>query len=339
MNTESSNEKSQGTSQIEALAAKRIRHTRVNEVMTELDTLIYPGSQDSILLVCGPSGAGKTTLARHMVDAAIRRAHGELEAKRGIIPAIYTEAPSSGENDFSWRLFYQRILAQLDDDADSPKLVYGIDPESGRMNRSRAINRGTTLAALRTAVERGLRARQVQFLVIDEAAHIIRQTHGRNRLEIQLDTLKSLANLCGTQMVLIGSYDLYNLVSLSGQLARRIHVVHFERYRQDRPEDAQAFARCVSGFEKTLPELWGGKLTRHTKALHENTLGCIGTLSGVLVRAARLASMTNAWTTASLQRAFLTRAQHNRILEEILDGEAGIGPNLMYSADEFQLAS
>ncbi|CAL8477060.1 TniB family NTP-binding protein [Caballeronia sp. S22] len=207
------------------------------------------------------------------------------------------------------------------------------------MSRSRAINRGTTLAALRTAVERGLRARQVQFLVIDEAAHIIRQTRGDKRLEIQLDTLKSLANLCGTQMVLIGSYDLYKLVSLSGQLARRTHVVHFERYRQDRPEDAMAFQRCVSGFEKTLPELWGGKLTKHTKALHENTLGCIGTLSGVLVRAAKLASMTNAWTTASLQRAFLTRAQHNRILEEILDGEAGIGPNLMYSADEFQLAS
>jgi len=339
MNTEHSNVKSQVNSQIEVLTAKRIKHTRVTEVMTELDTLIYPGSQDSILLVCGPSGAGKTTLARHMVNATLKRAQDELEAKRGIIPAIFTEAPSSGENDFSWRLFYQRILAQLDDDADSPKLVYGIDPETGRMNRPRATNRGTTLAALRTAVERGLRARQVQFLVIDEAAHIIRQTHGDKRLEIQLDTLKSLANLCGTQMVLVGSYDLYKLVSLSGQLARRTHVVHFERYRQDRPEDAQAFERCVSAFEKTLPELWGGQLKRHSKALHENTLGCIGTLSSVLVRAARLASIKSAWTAASLERAFLTQAQHNRILEEILDGEAGIGPNLMCSAGEFKLAS
>jgi tRNA A37 threonylcarbamoyladenosine biosynthesis protein TsaE len=340
MDTAHSNVKSPVNSQIEILAAKRIKHTRVTEVMTELDTLIYPGSLDSILLVCGPSGAGKTTLAKHMVNAALKQAQGELEANRGIIPAIFTEAPSSGESDFSWRLFYQRILAQLDDDAQSPKLAYGIDPETGRMYRPRATNRGTTLAALRTAVERGLRARQVQFLVIDEAAHIIRQTRGDKRLEIQLDTLKSLANLCGTQMVLIGSYDLYQLVSLSGQLARRTHVVHFERYRQDRPEDVQAFERCVSGFEKTLPELWGGgELKRHSKALHENTLGCIGTLSGVLVRAARLASITKAWTTSSLERAFLTEAQHNRILEEILDGEAGIGPNLMCSAGKFKLAS
>ncbi|KVR40737.1 AAA family ATPase [Burkholderia multivorans] len=329
MNSQNGNEMSSVASQIEVLAAKRIRHTRVNEVMTELDSLIYKGSQDSILLVCGPSGAGKTTLARYMVHNALKEARNQLETQRGIIPAIFTEAPSSGENDFSWRLFYQRLLAQLDDDSESPRLVYGINPETGRMNKPRAANRATTLAALRTAVESGLRARQVQFLVIDEAAHIIRQTRGRNRLEIQLDTLKSLANLCGTQMVLVGSYDLYRLVSLSGQLARRTHVVHFERYRQDRPDDVQAFERCVSGFEKTLPELWGGKLMKYSKALHENTLGCIGTLSGVLVRAARLATTTNVWTTASLQRALLSQAQHNRILEEILDGENGIAPNLV----------
>ncbi len=330
MTSENSNDKSPINSHVEALAAKRIKHTRVSEIMTELGTLIYPGSQDSILLVCGPSGAGKTTLAKHMVKTALIEAEREMEDKRGIIPAIFVEAPSSGESVFSWRLLYQRILSELDDDASSPKLLYGIDVETGRMSRSRATNRSTTLAALRSAVERGLRARQVRFLVIDEAAHIIRQTHGNGRLEIQLDTLKSLANQCGTQMVLIGSYDLYKLVSLSGQLARRTHVLHFERYRQDRPEDMQAFKRCVSGFEKTLPELWGGKLTRCVDALHENTLGCIGTLSGVLVRAAKLASIKNAWTLASLQRAFLTRAQHDRILQDILDGEAGIAPNLTF---------
>jgi len=96
--------------------------------------------------------------------------------------------------------------------------------------------RGNSLAALRSAVGRGLSERETGFLVIDEAAHIIRQTRGTGKLEIQLDTLKSLANegKTKTQMVLIGSYDLYRLMSLSGQLARRTHVLHFERYRDDR---------------------------------------------------------------------------------------------------------
>ncbi|MFP3801663.1 ATP-binding protein [Paraburkholderia sp. SIMBA_027] len=323
----------QSTSQsTDILAAKRIKHTRIGDVMMELDTLIYPGSKDSILLVCGPSGAGKTTLSRFMVSSALERARLEMEANRGIIPAIYVEAPSSGENNFSWRMFYQRILAELGDEMDYPKVVYGVDPESGRMVKPRGSS-GNTLAALRSAVERGLKARGVQFLVIDEAAHIIRQTRGEGRLEIQLDTLKSLANTSGAQMIMVGAYDLYKLVSLSGQIARRTHVLHFSRYREDHPEDVRAFERCVSAFEKTLPDLWGGKLSQHSKALMRNTLGCVGTLSDVLKRAARLADASGGWSEEALERALLTEAQRRKILDEILDGEAAIEPSFIRILD------
>jgi energy-coupling factor transporter ATP-binding protein EcfA2 len=311
---------------IHALSSKRIKHTRVAEVMRELDTLIYAGSQDSILLVCGPTGAGKTTLSRSMVESALERGRSQMEANGGVIPAIYVEAPSSGENDFSWKLFYRKILSQLGDDLDAPKMLYGVDKETGRAVRPRGAN-GNSLAALRTAVERGLRERQVQFLVIDEAAHIIRQTRGSHRLEIQLDTLKSLANQCGTQMILVGSYDLHQLVSLSAQLARRTHVLHFERYRDDRPEDVKAFGLCVLAFEKTLPNLWAGQLAQYTRPLLENTLGCVGTLSSVLIRAAKLAEAAGSWSANSLERALLNEGQRKRILEEIIDGETAIGPS------------
>lgn len=310
-----------------SLPGKRIRHPRIAQVMSELETLIYPGSQDSTLLVCGPTGAGKTTLARYMVEVAVEHAATDMESNAGIIPAIFVEAPASGENDFSWRLFYRQILSQLGDDLDSPKAAYGIDPHLGRMVRPRGAS-GNSLAALRTAVERALRERQVQFLVIDEAAHIIHQTRGSSRLEIQLDTLKSLVNQCGTQMVLVGSYDLYRLMSLSGQLARRSHVLHFERYRQDRPEDVRAFMACIQALEKMLPALQGSELARYAEALHENTLGCIGTLSSVLVRASRLAAADGHWSEDALRRALLTEAQRDRILNEILDGEEAINPGL-----------
>ncbi|REG51068.1 TniB protein [Paraburkholderia sp. BL6669N2] len=309
------------------LSTKRIKHNRVTEVMGELDTLIYPNSQDSILLVCGPTGAGKTTLSRVMVDSALEKGVSQMQANGGVIPAVYVEAPSSGENNFSWKLFYHRILTQLGDNLNVPKMLYGVDEQTGRVVRPKGMN-GNSLAALRTAVERGLRERQVQFLVIDEAAHIIRQTRGNQRLEIQLDTLKSLANQCGTQIVLVGSYDLYQLVSLSAQLARRTHVLHFERYRDDRPEDVKAFESCVALFEKTLPNLWEkGQLRRYTKELLENTLGCVGTLSSVLIRAAKLAEAAGSWSVSSLERALLNEAQRNRILEEIIDGETAIGPS------------
>lgn len=308
------------------LRSLRIKHTRVAEVMNELHTLIYPGSQDSILLVCGPSGVGKSTLAEHMVHAANEAASARMEAEAGFMPAVSVEAPASGEIDFSWRLFYQLILAQLDGDLDLPKAAYGIDVETDRLVRPKGAA-GNSLAALRTAVVRGLRARGTRFLVIDEAAHIIRQTR-RNRLEIQLDTLKSLANECGTQMVLVGSYDLYQLVSLSGQLARRTHVLHLERYRQDSDAERRAFRACVQKFQDVLPDLWGQQVLPYADILHENALGCIGTLSAVLARAAVLADAAGGWSDDFLHRALLTEAQRHKILEEILEGEAAINPGV-----------
>ncbi len=310
----------------EKLNQLRIKHTRIAQIMVELDTLIYPESQDSILLVCGPSGVGKSTLARHMVDNTLKNTVAQMDSDAGLIPAVYVEAPSSGENDFSWRLFYQRILQQLEGELGMPKSDYGIDTTTGRLVRPHGAS-GNSLAALRTAVERGLRARGTRFLVIDEAAHIIRQTR-RNRLEIQLDTLKSLANECGTQMILVGSYDLYQLVSLSGQLARRTHVLHFERYRQDNDADLRAFQACVQKFQDALPHLWSKELVQHTAALLENTLGCVGTLSAVLTRAAMLAQQDKRWTVDALRRALLTEAQRKQILEEIIDGESAINPGL-----------
>ena len=304
----------------------RIKHTRIKQVMDELDCLIYPGSQDSILMVCGPTGAGKSALARQMVKAEIERSAVDMEADAGIIPAVYVEARASGEDDFSWRLFYQSVLEQLDSDLEMPKYHYGVDATTGRMVSSRN-PKDRTLAGLRTAVERALRHRKTKFLVIDEAAHMIHQTR-RGRLEIQLDTLKSLANQAGVQIVMVGSYDLFQLMSLSGQLARRTHVLHLERYRQDNDTDVRAFRACLQKFQDAAIPIWGQSLMPYADVLHENTLGCIGTLSAVLTRAARLAQSKGGWSLEHLRTALLSELLRQQILQEILDGEAAINPGL-----------
>lgn len=63
-----------------ALQSLRIKHTRIKQVMDELSSLIYTGSQDSILMVCGPTGVGKSALAKQMVKAEIERSAAEMQA-------------------------------------------------------------------------------------------------------------------------------------------------------------------------------------------------------------------------------------------------------------------
>ncbi|MBM5571092.1 MULTISPECIES: AAA family ATPase [Deefgea] len=309
------------------LLAMRIKHVRIAQVMSELETLIYPESQEGLLLVCGPTGVGKTALARYMCESALNAAASEMNANPGIIPAVYIEAIASGEEEFSWRMFYESILEQLDGNLDMPRAEFDVDEKSGRYYRARGANRNT-IPALRKAVEKALQERKTQFLVIDEAVHIFMQSTSHTKLNKKISTLKSLANKCKTQLILLGSYDLYPLVNFSGQLTRRAHVLHFERYRQDNEEDLRAFRACVLKFQSALPELWGQDLMKYCDALHENTLGCIGTLRTVLIRAAKLAQKDGHWSEDALRRALLTEAQCMQILSEIVDGESAINPGL-----------
>lgn len=48
-----------------------------------------------------------------MVEQAMEGAMPEMNSDAGLIPAVYVEAPSSGEDDFSWRLFYTQALVEL----------------------------------------------------------------------------------------------------------------------------------------------------------------------------------------------------------------------------------
>lgn len=206
-------------SQMEAiheLSATRLKHTRVIEVIEEVNT--HPGSQGDIVLVCGPEGAGKTTLIKCILETTLDRSHSQTNTKLNVILAVYVDAPLTGESGFSWKLFYHRILAQLGDN----------------LGAHRRGTNGHSLAALSTAVERSLRERQVRFLIIDDAANIVRQIRNKQQLKIQIDALKTLVSRCGTRLVLVGSDELHQLVSSSAQLARRTHVVQFEDLKDSR---------------------------------------------------------------------------------------------------------
>lgn len=287
--------------------------------------MLSAGSSADLILVCGPTGVGKSTLGHFLVEEELKKHAEEMAGNPGFMPAIRIEAPASGEKEFSWRLFYQRILHALEGELDAPRTAYGVDPETGRVVRPRG-NNTNRLSGMRTAVERSLRNRGTRFIVIDEAAHIINQCPPA-RLAQQLDTLKSLSNEYGVQWVLLGSYDLFDLMSLSGQLARRTHVVHFSRYRLDQDNDVRCFKSCLKQLAKGMPALQAIDLVGYADAFHQTTLGCIGTLRTVLMRLDRLVA-SKGWSEDALCTALLTEAQVTQITREVLEGEERIAPGL-----------
>lgn len=307
---------------------ERIRHNRIASAMEECELMLEAGINANLLAVCGPTGVGKTTLGEFLVELEYKNQIQNLTSNPGLIPAIRVEAPSSGERDFSWRLFFERILSALEGELDLPRSAYGVEPGANAALRQRG-PRPNRLADLRTAVERSLRHRQTRFIVVDEAAHLIRQCHP-SRIEQQLNTLKSLSNECGVQWILLGSYDLFDLVSLSGQLARRTHVIHFSRYRQDDNADVKMFKACILKLQTYMPTLEGLDLLKYTPVFMENTLGCIGTLRTVLVRLS-LQVKKHGWSEDTLRAALLTEAQVTQILHEIVDGEERIAPGIQRS--------
>jgi hypothetical protein len=308
-----------------SLDGPRIRHPRIASTIDECRLMLDAGANANLILLCGPTGVGKTTLGGFLVEAELKNQAQQLEIDPGCIPAIRVEAPASGEKEYSWRLFYQRILNALEGELDAPRTAYGVDPITGKVVRPVG-SQSNRLSGMRTAVERSLRSRGTRFIVVDEAAHMMRACHP-TRLEQQLDTLKSLSNEYGVQWILLGSYDLFELVSLSGQLARRTHVVHFGRYREDVPDDVRAFRGCLKKLGEGMPALKDVDLLRYMEVFHQNTLGCVGTLRTVLKRLDLLVTQ-NGWSEGTLCRAMLTEAQVTQIMREIVEGEERIAPGL-----------
>ena len=323
MNTQISN--SQPALNAPNIRGQRIRHTRIASTIDECRLMLAAGDNANLLLLCGPTGVGKSTLGDFLVETELKDQAAVLSENPGYVPAIRVEAPASGERDFSWRLFYQRMLDALEGELDAPRTAYGIDPATGKVVRpvGPQTNR---LSGLRTAVERSLRNRGTRIVVVDEAAHMMRQCHP-SRLVEQFNTLKSLSNESHVQWILLGSYDLFELVSLSAQLARRTHVIHFGRYREDDEDDVRAFCSCLSKLGKQMPALKNLDLLQYADAFQQNTLGCVGTLRTVLVRLNLLVA-EKGWSEDVLRKALLTEAQTEQILREIVEGEERIAPGL-----------
>jgi energy-coupling factor transporter ATP-binding protein EcfA2 len=168
--------------------------------------------RNSLILLLGPTGVGKTTLRAKIEQMLVTEMLPELKADPGRLPVVSVEcvAPESGT--FSWRDQFRRLLLQMDE----PLIDYKMNPEApvrigGKVMRFMPSAKAGG-SEYHYAVEKALRFRRPVAVLIDEAQHLARVGSGR-RLADQLDVIKSIANLTGTLHVLLGTYELLNAAS------------------------------------------------------------------------------------------------------------------------------
>ena len=319
------------SARIHYFQAYMMAHPRLVATREALLNAIHEVPANSLILVFGPTGVGKTTLREKIEQVLAAELLPMLEADRGRLPVVSVEciAPESGS--FSWRDHFRRLLLQMDE----PLVDYKINTAVPIHIRDKAVRFMPSARAVGAeyhhAVERALAFRRPMAVLIDEAQHLARMSSGR-RLSDQLDVIKSLANRTNTVHVLIGTYELLAFRNLSAQLSRRSIDIHFPRYKADDPDDLKVFRTIVKSFEQQLPLLEPPDLLKDWEYLYERSIGCVGVLKDWLVRVLVSLSRRGAETLnrKDVEAHAPSVAQCDKMLSEAVEGEV----RLSESAEE-----
>jgi len=321
---------------------KLVAHPILQDVERHLLSAIREPAGASLVVVYGPTGVGKSTLMKGVIKLIFDEEAPAMEKDPGYIPVAWLEAASPSSGNFHWRDHFARSLEALQEPLIDRKQIYGLAELPSPTGPVRLRTSSAGEPELRYALEVCLRNRRVLAFFIDEAHHMFKMTSGRRRLD-QMDTIKSLANLTGTLHVLLGTYELLDMLTLSPQLCRRTIRIHFPRYHRTDPTEHTAFARVLRTFDDCLSSPDGQGLLKNYDYFYDHSLGCVGLLKSWLTRAlkvaqddgksfplrrhleqTRLPEYELVQMARDIARAEEAHVEHERYLEEIrrsLDGD------------------
>lgn len=299
-----------------------VAHPKLREVFEVLMRTISEPAGASFIFIYGASGVGKTTLRKRVEQKLLEKALPALETDRGRIPVVGVEAVAPESRSFNWKDYYTRSLFALEEPLIDYKFDYGVRGIYRDSRGELVVESKVVAPALRRALESTLRHRHPDIFFIDEGQHLAKMSSGQ-KLQDQLDCLKSLANMTGILHCLIGTYELLTFRNLSGQLSRRSVDIHFPRYQLDNFDDVQAFKSVLLTFQCQMPIEKTPDLVPHWEYCYERTLGCIGILKNWLTRALKdaLDEGANTVNLKHLEKRAWSVAQCQRMFQEIQEGE------------------
>ena len=308
----------------------QVKHRELEAVTNDLANLAHPDNEARIFSLIGMTGIGKTTLATRILDTMLTRSWG-AQVLPSDVPYIFISAPANGERSLSWRTLYQRALRYANEILiDKKRATKIID------NKIVVVPGESSLAALRESLEKMLVHRNVRLLVIDEAVHLLRF----EGYAAVMDTLKSLADVHYAKILVIGSYDLFDLITNYGAVVRRGEILHYKRYRIDSQKDKVEFHNAVVKLQAKWPCKEIPNFAAISDVLMEVSLGSIGLLKALMLSAlgAQIKGKNEAWDAMYLKKAAKSIKLLKKISDETLAGEeklsgAAYGESLFANKD------
>jgi AAA domain-containing protein len=91
----------------------RTQHPFYNDAFNRTWALSTRGHSARVVIVCGPTGVGKSTLGGSLQTMANRAMESECEEDPSLVPSVLVKAIAPHGRGFSWKDFYIRTLEQL----------------------------------------------------------------------------------------------------------------------------------------------------------------------------------------------------------------------------------
>jgi len=282
-------------------------HPILEQVSKELFLTLYQAGGPSLIFLLGPTGVGKTTLLKFLVQAVYKKASSRMESDKGYIPIAGISAIAAEFSQFDWTDFHFRGLRSLQEPLIENKISY---KDSKRK--------------LRFAFEDALQNRHLDAFYIDEAQHMTKVPSG-SKLRDQTDCLKSISNISGVRMLLVGTYEADALLDLSDQLCRRSTTINFPRYIIENEKQIKLLKGLINSLTCHLPLAEEPDFATHFEYILERSLGCVGIMKNWFSRTlgAVLEDNDNAHTITlkNLEKQALSPQKCLTILAAIKRGE------------------
>ncbi|GHO96286.1 ATP-binding protein [Reticulibacter mediterranei] len=306
---------------------RTVAHPHLKAADQSLREAIREPGGASLILVYGPARVGKTTMKNHVIKEIITEMLPALQEDREQIPIVSILPRPPMNNSFSWKDFLQSALIALEEPLIDHKVLLNTGNGEGEMEatwsaKTRRRTPEGTKDALRVSFETAIRRRRPRAVIIDEAQHLGKVSGGR-QLQNQLDCIKSLADITETVHVLIGTYELLPLRNLSAQLIGRSLDIHFPRYHTTKKELSQ-FKNILGTFQQRLPFAEETDvLLKNWEFCYERSIGCLGNLRLMLIRAVRAAMEANEKTLSLklLEKHAFSEAELFEMMVEAHEGE------------------